>query len=779
MFEDVTAEREERDSKRKVVVDADALARLRGEDHHRRDPRSQQRRVEQEGSEGGRDDGENQEASSAAGEDVFVFVSSQREAGNALFRQGDHAMADEAYGKGLAAAREAIASGRGAHGMGNDDWVELHTVAATMLSNRAAARLALQRYDGAREDSEAAVAAMLFGAAFGDTPIPWLHPSEVSSRVLALPLEKRKRIGKALYRFAIASYRCGTGDVGLAMKALKQARGSLGVGEANDGDGGMLDSIDAAEGRFTSTTVAIAMQKKAAAILEGESGDSKGQEPLTVMTRMLAVMRGSPAAREAPSAGGGSLSQDCVVCLEAVLRELEEQPLCRAHFWATASDGADGFQTLMRCCFEIHPQQTRRAISVAVQRPGRPPPRILDELALLVRRHKLLTESGREELVRLVADLSRDVDFACAIVAPLPAGSDDTCDANNPSMLEVVLKDIVFDEESLKRLSVAAAEAVVVLLFRLGSHTESRTCLASVSGGVIDALLTLHEAAEGLHGVENVEFDIASVHEAFGESTTERDILTAFNDERNRVFRPKIFQFRRRCMMTLSVLVRDAALVRAAFSESAQRALRYHVSIVDLMTGILGSLDAQSPKKLAPMLAPDGSPSEYVKRPYAADYIDNDAGDALANLPDELAKSFKTLLSTREEEWDDGVRWEGPEGVDVASMRNKALLEIAISCCSLMCSHASIAAVFAKANIHALLALGRNFSTYATESIRAGSEELLSKVTGASRAATKAALDDGCIALKVRFDFPMLAVVVGEEGGAESRLSHASKGSWC
>ena len=54
--------------------------------------------------------------------------------------------------------------------------------------------------------------------------------------------------------------------------------------------------------------------------------------------------------------------------------------------------------------------------------------------------------------------------------------------------------------------------------------------------------------------------------------------------------------------------------------------------LIPMLLGFVKRLHGNSPKKTAPVLGPDGLPRAYTKRPFAADFKDNPAGDFLAEL---------------------------------------------------------------------------------------------------------------------------------------------------
>ena len=54
--------------------------------------------------------------------------------------------------------------------------------------------------------------------------------------------------------------------------------------------------------------------------------------------------------------------------------------------------------------------------------------------------------------------------------------------------------------------------------------------------------------------------------------------------------------------------------------------------LIPYLIGILQKLESESPKKTVAVLGPDGEPAAYTKRPFAADFKDNPAGDFLTNL---------------------------------------------------------------------------------------------------------------------------------------------------
>lgn len=74
--------------------------------------------------------------------------------------------------------------------------------------------------------------------------------------------------------------------------------------------------------------------------------------------------------------------------------------------------------------------------------------------------------------------------------------------------------------------------------------------------------------------------------------------------------------------------------------------------LIPALLAIIEKLYQRAPKRTAAVLGPDGSAVSYVKRPFAADFKDNPAGDylTLLNLPDSSNKTSTIIVDGKSEE---------------------------------------------------------------------------------------------------------------------------------
>ena len=663
-------EREMEGNTMEVEVDVAALTGLKRSSNKRRSQRKK-----------GKDDVDESEEKTEAmamemttdwnggDEDVMVFAAMKREEGNEAFKRGKYAEAVLSY----AAAVDFL----------DDRDEDQRQLTATLLSNSAAARLALRDYEGAREDAETAVAGFRRG------------------------LGMRKLRGKALYRLAMATYACGAGDVCSASEILAESRSVLEEEEkrTRTTTGSMMDAVRRAESRFADTARALCEQKIAATrpndhelhSLFAFLGNVEIREPFVKSMTMQDVHDTDSLASQ----------------LLSMLHRLEKEPLCRASFGLSWSDNNDGYALIIRVFSYCH-DLARKILVTASASPGMWPVSV--DIVVVA---KYLIDQAYEpatytSILRLLADLSIYPDVACTLASP--------------SLMKLL--------DSLTINTIGAADALVVLLFRLASGPESATGLANVGVRPFLWLLEIFMGAEDFR-TSDTEVPTAVAQDIHRHAADHESLRAAvIIEERRRIFKPHIFALRKRCLTTFSVLVHETTALDGISSAE-------HASLVRALVAALDHVHKESPKKLAPVCGLDGTTREYVKRAYAADYVDNEAGDALRDLPEELLRSLHNDISI-DDKYDE---WAGIDAVVDASLSSMTLIEMAIACCVALCSRKNIATLFHECTGGRVLGLAGQLSTYATDSVRYGAETLVSKIAASSRAAATEALHDDCAAL--------------------------------
>ena len=601
--------------------------------------------------------------------DVMVFAATKREEGNEAFKKGRYAEAVVSY----AVAADSL----------DDRDEDQRQLKATLMSNSAAARLALRDYEGAREDAETAVAGFQHS------------------------LGMRKLRGKALYRLAMATYACGAGDVCRASEILAESRSVLEEEEkrTQTATGTMMDAVRRAESRFANTARALCEQKIAAA----RQGDHEVQS----LSAFLRNGENGEPFVESMTTQKVHDTDALASELLSMLHRLEKEPLCRASFGLNRSDNVEGGYAFIIRVFSHCHDLARKILVTASASPGMWPVSV-DIVGVA----KYLIDQAYEpatytSILRLLADLSIHPDVACTLASP--------------SLMKLL--------DSLTIDTIGAADALVVLLFRLASGPESATGLANVGVRPFLWLLEIFMGAEDFR-TSHTEAATGVSQDVHRPAADHESLRAVIIEERRRIFKPHIFALRKRCLTTFSVIVHQTTALDSISAAD-------HASIVRGLVAALEHVHKESPKKLAPVCGLDGTTKEYVKRAYAADYIDNEAGDALKDLPEELLRSIHNDIGIN----DTYDEWAGIDAVVDASLSSMTLIEMAIACCVAVCSRRNIAALFHECTGGRILGLAGQLSMYATNSVRYSAETLVSKITASSRAAATEALHDECAAL--------------------------------
>jgi hypothetical protein len=180
------------------------------------------------------------------------------------------------------------------------------------------------------------------------------------------------------------------------------------------------------------------------------------------------------------------------------------------------------------------------------------------------------------------------------------------------------------------KLGVGQTKAAAALLELYGADTPGVVALRSAGAAPLQALLAAVSGAEKTcEGVADKDVEVQNAQNLPPE---EAEALCALQEKRKAVYDAAAVDLRRRLLCVLRSLcayrelILDEALVRGTGGKVGEGPL------VAATLRLLGSLLDASPRRTAPVLGPDGSVVSYEKRPFAADWKDNPAGDFLATL---------------------------------------------------------------------------------------------------------------------------------------------------
>ena len=243
----------------------------------------------------------------------------------------------------------------------------------------------------------------------------------------------------------------------------------------------------------------------------------------------------------------------------------------------------------------------------------------------------------------------------------------------------------VMENSSLRAtIPASCAEGIVQILLNFCKTPHGADVLAREHIKPIGMLVSMFEDANTLKGAFD-ELHDPSIPSHFDRISTAEEAEKFLKREKKRMYNSAVIDLKHSILDALKEMVsKKRCLSNEAFIREITPLGKTSIKPSGLLLNLLSlakQLHSMSPVKSTPVLGQDGTPKEYEKRHFAADFARNPFGDALIDVKD---ANEETMLHK--------------------------LVDILIGCCSTR----NAAITLCSKNIHSLL---RDLSAYATETI--------------------------------------------------------------